>query len=103
MPVGLRGFPADRDREFLVGVRVLKSNASKFSCHKVNFFKQMGDWLGQLESTFIPLEPKLPNCKEEEGTPGVRFIGYGILVIGIQMKPLIEGCSEKKWCWSELD
>uniref|UniRef100_A0A7N2QZI3 Exocyst subunit Exo70 family protein n=1 Tax=Quercus lobata TaxID=97700 RepID=A0A7N2QZI3_QUELO len=66
MLVGLRGFPADRDREFLVGVRGLKSNASKFSCHKVNFFKQMRVWLGQLESTFIPLEPKLPNCKEEE-------------------------------------
>ena len=103
MPVGLRGFPADRDREFLVGVRGLKSNASKLSCHEVDLFNQMGVWLGLLESPFIYLEPKLPNCKEEEGTPGVRFIGYGILVIGIQMKPLIEGCSEKKWCWSELD
>ena len=84
MPVGLRGFPADRDREFLVGVRGLKSNASKFSCHKVNFFKQMGDWLGQLESTFIPLEPKLPNCKDEEGTPGVRLLGMGFWLLAFR-------------------
>ena len=84
MPVGLRGFPADRDREFLVGVRGLKSNASKFSCHNVNFFKQMGVLLGQLESTFIPLEPKLPNCKEEEGTPGVRLLGMGFWLLAFR-------------------
>ena len=42
MPVGLRGSPEDCDKDIQVGVKVLKSNASKLSCHKVDFFNQMG-------------------------------------------------------------
>lgn len=83
MPIGLKGSPDDCDRGFWVGVRRLHSNARKFSCHKVDFFKQMRVWLGLLESPFISLEPKLPNCKEEEGTPGVRFGGHRVMVSGI--------------------
>ena len=85
MPVGLRGSPEDCDRDIQVGVRGLKSNASKLSCHEVDLFNQMGVWSGLLESPFIYLEPKLPNCKEEEGTPGVRFSGNGVMVSGIQI------------------